>query len=134
MESSTMSQPIEGGCQCGAARYEATAKPVSAIHCYCRQCQHITGAGHASQFALPSGSVTVHGKVSRYEMKGRERQLCNECILPGLRQPQQSEGYPQFKSFHAATLDDPSLFEPQRSVWTSQRPRWDMIDETLPAK
>jgi hypothetical protein len=27
-------------------------------------------------------------------------------------------GYPQFKSFHAATLDDPSLFEPQQSVWT----------------
>jgi hypothetical protein len=45
----------------------------------------------------------------------------------------QSEGYPQFKSFHAATLDDPSLFEPQQSVWTSQRQRWDLIDETLPA-
>jgi hypothetical protein len=33
-----------------------------------------------------------------------------------------------------ATLDDPSLFEPQQSVWTTQRQRWDLIDETLPTK
>jgi hypothetical protein len=26
-----------------------------------------------------------------------------------------------------------SYDEPQQSVWTSQRQRWDLIDETLPA-
>jgi hypothetical protein len=130
-----MSKPIEGGCLCGAVRYEAKAKPISALHCYCRQCQHITGAGHASQFALPSSSVTIHGKVSRYEIKAESGNsvtsvFCSVCGSPIYKQ---SEGYPQFKSFHAATLDDPSLFEPQQSVWTSQCQRWDLIDETLPA-
>ena len=43
-----MCKLIEGGCLCGAVRYGAKAKPIFAIHCYCRQCQHITGAGHAS--------------------------------------------------------------------------------------
>ena len=131
-----MSKPIEGGCLCGAVRYEAEAKPIFALHCYCRQCQHITGAGHASQFAVPSASVTLRGKVSRYEMKAESGNLvtslfCVDCGSPIFKE---SDGYPQFKSFHAATLDDPSLFEPQQSVWTSQRQRWDLIDETLPAK
>ena len=43
-----MSKLIEGGCLCGAVRYEANAEPAFAVHCYCRQCQRITGAGHAS--------------------------------------------------------------------------------------
>jgi hypothetical protein len=31
-------------------------------------------------------------------------------------------------------LTIPRLFEPQQSVWTSQRQGWDLIDETLPAR
>ena len=81
-----MSKLIEGGCLCGAVRYEATAKPDFALHCYCRQCQHLAGAGHASQFALPSASVTLHGKVSTYEMKAESGKLCNERILFDLRE------------------------------------------------
>ena len=77
-----MPKAIEGGCLCGAVRYEATAKPVSAIHCYCRQCQHITGAGHASQFALPSASVTLHGKVSKYEMKAESGNSVTSVFCP----------------------------------------------------
>ena len=69
-----MCKLIEGGCLCGAVRYETTAKPVSAIHCYCRQCQHITGAGHASQFALPSASVTLRGEVSESACRPAFRQ------------------------------------------------------------
>ena len=130
-----MSKPIEGGCLCGAVRYETKAKPIFALHCYCRQCQHITGAGHASQFAVPSASVTLRGKVSRYEMKAESGNSVTSvfCAVCGSPIFKKSEGYPQFKSFHAATLDDPSLFEPQESVWTSQRQPWDLIDETLPA-
>jgi hypothetical protein len=130
-----MSKPIEGGCLCGAVRYGITAKPVSAIHCYCRQCQYITGAGHASQFAVPSASVTLRGKVSRYEMKAESGNSVTSvfCAVCGSPIFKESKGYPQFKSFHAATLDDPSLFEPQQSVWTSQRQRGDLIDQTLPA-
>jgi hypothetical protein len=130
-----MSKLIEGGCLCGAVRYEADVKPAFAVHCYCRQCQHITGAGHASQFALPSASVTLHGKVSRYELKAESGNSVTSAFCPVCGSPifKQSEGYSQFKVFHAATLDDPSRFEPQESVWTSQRQPWDLIDETLPA-
>src|SRR6516225_4665631 len=77
-----MCKLIEGGCLCGAVRYEATARPVSAIHCYCRQCQHITGAGHASQFVLPSASVTLHGNVSRYEMKAESGNSVTTVFCP----------------------------------------------------
>ena len=58
---------------------------------------------------------------------------CVFCPVCGSPIFKQSEGYPQFKSFHAATVDDPSLFEPQQSVWTSQRQFLDLIDESLPA-
>jgi hypothetical protein len=46
-----------------------------------------------------------------------------------------NRGTPQkgIRNLSPSSLDDPSLFEPQQSVWTSQRQPWDLFDETLPA-
>jgi hypothetical protein len=35
---------ISGGCRCGAVRYKIDAEPITARHCWCRDCQYI-GAG-----------------------------------------------------------------------------------------
>jgi hypothetical protein len=34
----------QGGCLCGAIRYQLTATPFSADFCHCRQCQKSTGS------------------------------------------------------------------------------------------
>ncbi len=36
---------LEGGCYCGALRYEAEGEPRLKGECYCRPCQHFSGGG-----------------------------------------------------------------------------------------
>ena len=58
-----MTSSFKGGCACGAVRYASDAEPAFSLICQCRQCQRISGSGHAAQFALPSETVSLTGEV-----------------------------------------------------------------------
>jgi hypothetical protein len=123
-----------GGCQCGAIRYESTAEPGFSIVCYCRQCQRVTGTGHAPQFALPAKEVSIVGAVKTYEMRADSGNTVSSGFCPDCGSPvmKKSSGYPDIVFFHAATLDAPALFKPRRSVWSRSRQPWDCLDPNLP--
>jgi hypothetical protein len=127
--------PITGGCQCGAVRYSSAAQPMFAIHCYCRQCQRITGAGHGSQFGLAADAVALSGRVSEYDLTADSGNrvtsgFCATCGSPLLKR---SSGYPDLVFFHAASLDDPRAFSAQRNVWLGAKQPWDSVDAALPS-
>lgn len=130
-----MSSAVSGGCQCGAVRYESPVGPGFSLHCYCRQCQRITGAGHASQFGLPAKDVAMTGEVRIYKLRADsgntvDSAFCGMCGSPVFKR---TSGHPELIFFHAATLDDPARFKPQRSVWTAIRQPWDPLDPSVPA-
>lgn len=123
----------EGGCACGAIRYSARAEPRASIHCYCRQCQRVTGAGHASQMALPAKAVTIVGALRFYETTADSGNKVSSgfCAICGSPILKKSSGYPEMVFVHAATLDDPSGFSPQSAVWGASRQPWDYLDPAL---
>jgi hypothetical protein len=129
-----MTKRFGGGCQCGAVRYETAAEPLFAIHCYCRQCQRITGAGHSSQLALRFEGLDIRGALSYYKLGADSGNIVTSAFCPACGSPiyKRSSGYPDFAFFHASTLDDPSQFHAQRSVWTAERQPWDNPDPSLP--
>jgi hypothetical protein len=132
----TGAKAITGGCQCGAVRYAASTSPSFSIICCCTQCQKITGSGHAPQFALAKADVTLTGTPTRYILaadSGNEvtSAFCATCGSPLYKT---SVGHPEFMFFHAATLDDPSLYRPQSVVWVRSRQPWDYVDPALPAQ
>ncbi|HLM85529.1 MAG TPA: GFA family protein [Solirubrobacteraceae bacterium] len=45
--------PLQGGCLCGAVRYELTAPLLSAGYCHCTHCQRRTGTGSSANCRVP---------------------------------------------------------------------------------
>lgn len=124
---------LTGGCLCGAVRYAADTAPQLSLQCCCRQCQQITGGGHASQFALPESAVDISGPMRTYALRADSGNrvtsaFCPECGSPILKR---TSGFPELLFFHAATLDDPALYRPQKAVWLDRRQPWDLIDPDL---
>jgi hypothetical protein len=48
-----MTAKINGGCACGAVRYEIAADPQFQGQCQCRDCRRATGTGHADGLGFP---------------------------------------------------------------------------------
>ena len=75
---------MEGGCYCGAVRYEVTGEPVMKAQCHCRECQYITGGGPKFFMLVPSDrSRITKGATSDFERDDipnpRLRQFCPTC-------------------------------------------------------
>jgi hypothetical protein len=80
-----MKIPFNGGCVCGAIRYECSAEPIMMFKCHCRDCQQVTGGGcvpgllvPASAFRLTKGQLRYHFTPSAAGGK-HKRGFCAEC-------------------------------------------------------
>lgn len=122
-----------GGCACGAIKYTMQSEPEFSFHCQCRQCQRITGTGHASQFVLRADSVQIDGEIKYFDLtadsgNAKSSGFCPNCGTPILTM---NTGNPELRFFHAATLDDPARFRPQKVLYHSSSQPWDFADPGL---
>lgn len=129
-----MNATITGGCACGAVRYEITAPPLMAGHCQCRDCQRMTGAGHASMMGVPEAAYRQTGTLRHFNAKADSgamvaRGFCPEC---GSFVIGRSTGMPGMVTVAAASLDEPAQFRPQLVVYTASAQPWDHVDPALP--
>lgn len=125
----------QGGCACGAVRYSSKQAPQFSFHCQCRNCQRVTGTGHSSLLMLTLSAVSVTGKLKFYEQPTDDGNISSSGFCPQCGSPvlSKSSGYPEIVFVHAASLDDPSVFKPQKVVWSSRKQHWDYTDPELPA-
>ncbi len=118
---------LTGGCACGAVRYETAAEPEFSFSCHCRKCQRATGAGHASAFALPVDAVNISGEIREYRGSSDTGADTYSAFCPTCGSPltSRTERFPERLYFHAATLDDPSVFQPTFVVFPEAAQPWD---------
>lgn len=122
-----MTETRTGGCLCKKVRYKATEVPVFSITCYCRDCQQITGAGHAPAFAVNRAAVTKSGPLKTFASKaasGNDLELgfCNDCGSPIYKTTTLA---PDLIFLFAGSLDDPTQFKNPKPVYEETRPPWD---------
>jgi hypothetical protein len=74
----------QGGCQCGAVRYEFTVRPGNPCICHCRMCQKQFGnffgsfaGSHPDQFRITRGTLAVFKSSD-----DAERGFCRDCGTP----------------------------------------------------
>ena len=51
--------PLDGGCQCGAARYSLAAQPLTLYACHCTECQRQSGSAFGLSMLAPRADFSV---------------------------------------------------------------------------
>jgi hypothetical protein len=132
------SETHQGGCYCGAVRYEIAGGPVWSGHCHCRSCQRALGGAFvtwakvaASDFNVIKGAI----KICSFN-DGVERGFCGDCgttLTYGATADVDGQDWSADAWFAAATLDDPAICKPEAHIYVSHRQPWIKLDDGLPA-
>lgn len=104
-----MSEKVEGGCACGAVRYEATISDRDAYLCHCRMCQRASGNVSLAMKNVLKSDVNYTSGPDWYESSLiARRPYCSKCgtslgfeFLDG-----------DYCDITVASLDDPNSMNP----------------------
>ena len=119
-----------GGCLCGAVRYECSGEPQFALQCHCRDCQRQSGASHVAAVRMPvAGFRVTQGAPQRYVARsdaGNEitRVFCGDCGTPLYVQVSTR---PDIVGLRVCTFDDPSWFRPDANIFVKSAQPWDHL-------
>ncbi|HSA81781.1 MAG TPA: GFA family protein [Geminicoccaceae bacterium] len=117
------SPSLEGGCLCGAVRYQISAEPRDAGYCHCRMCQRSTGAPVAPWLTVASVAFAwISGEPAVYRSSAKaERLFCPTCgtqlVFRALAEPGELD-------VTLVSLDNPATVRPSHHIWTASKISW----------
>jgi hypothetical protein len=122
---------FEGGCSCGAVRYEVRAALTDCGYCHCRMCQMASGAPVLVFATAPFDAYAItRGAPRKRRSSGfGERWHCAECGTP---LAMRVDYEPDSIDVAVITLDDPALVAPQFHIWTESAVDWVQLGDELP--
>lgn len=123
-------EPLTGGCQCGAVRYQVGVQPRNVHVCHCRMCQKAVGGPFAvicpvlkTEFRVTRGEIAWFGSsaVAR-------RGFCSDCGTPLIFD------YPDYPDIGvlAGSFDQPDRVPPVVQYGIESRVHWWHGIEDLP--
>lgn len=122
----------QGGCQCGAVRYEVNGTPQHVVLCHCSDCRKSAGAPVVAWAAFGEDEFRVtQGEATSFNSSGASvRSFCPKCGT-GLYF-RNAETLPGIVDIQSATLDDPDAIAVQCHIQTADRISWMAEAHTLP--
>lgn len=123
----------QGGCQCGAVRYEVNGTPQHTILCHCEGCRKSAGAPMVAWAAFAEDELKVlQGEAKTFNSSGTAlRSFCPDCGT-GLFY-RNAEYLPGIVDVQSATLDDPNAYPPGAHIQIAERISWMSDAHTLTA-
>ena len=123
----TTTQIEQGGCLCGAIRYQVTAAPTALVVCHCGTCRRAAGAPsvawaifRAADFAFTRGKPATFASSP-----GVERGFCASC---GTTLTYVDADRPDVADVTTATFDNPDAFTPTKEIWLEEKIGWEAVD------
>jgi hypothetical protein len=119
----------EGGCLCGAVRFQAEGEPINVRICHCRNCQKAMGSPFYARALFEQSALTVEGDTSRYASSAvMDRVFCKTCgtRLFSWRKDGSVAGVA------LAAFDDRNAFAPTEYIWVAEKMAWVKLDDDLP--
>lgn len=113
---------LSGRGHCGAVTYAGEADPVYACDCHCLDCRKLSGSGHLALMLVPASEMSFIGPLQRYSATVDSgatvsNHFCSVCESQIYKS---GELMPDMAFLVASTLDDPEMFQPQASLYTSR--------------
>ena len=108
----------EGGCICGAVRYETEGDPLRVTICHCRFCQRATGGAYMVEPIFRREDLRVtKGRPAIYNHRSEGSGLLVDihfCAACGTKLYLTFERFAESCGVYAGTFDDPNWFEISR--------------------
>lgn len=116
---------VEGGCHCGAVRFEAEANPSAVSVCHCRDCQRLTGTAFRTTVRAEGPPRVVRGEPRVYLKTGgsggrMEQHFCGTC---GASLFVHGEGTGHW-GIRWGSLDGREALAPSRAIWKDREVPW----------
>lgn len=117
---------FQGGCLCGALRWEADCAPDYMGLCCCADCRKASGSGFIPFMGFPASALTITGPTRQYRCQAfrggvSTRNSCPTCgglVFGG------EHGQSDSHTIYAGSLDNPDLFKPTMLLFDRDRPDW----------
>ena len=121
----------QGGCQCGALRYQFAAPLQDIAHCHCSICRRSTGGIVTTWITVPLASFRwLAGTPREYASAAScTRYFCGQC---GAHLALFTRLSPETLDVTVATLDEPEQAPADRHIWVQSRLPWLHLDPQLP--
>ena len=124
---------LQGGCHCGAVRYEISGEVRHVALCHCSDCRKSAGAPMVSWAAVSEDQFTVtKGEITTINSSGKTmRGFCAKCGT-GISY-RNEEFLPGIVDIQSVTLDDPDSLVPTAHIQTTERLSWMEKVHEIPA-
>lgn len=121
---------VEGGCYCGAIRYEAGGECSNTMVCHCQSCRRVAAAPVVAWVTFPAGGFRfTKGTPKEFHSTAPVlRTFCGDCGTP-LTYRHDKHGTLDITT---ASLDEPERFPPTHHSWLAHDLRWVKFGDGLP--
>ncbi len=121
---------MNGGCCCGAVRYQIEGSHTWATNCHCEHCRRTSGAPFLTWIEVESSQFSVvKGVPSRYESRPQVvRQFCSSC---GTQLTYQHADSLDLLYVTACSLDTLDSIAPEDEIWCDRMAPWIVPAEGL---
>lgn len=122
---------IEGGCYCGAIRYQAEGDCANTMICHCQSCRRVAAAPVVAWVTFrTAGFRLTKGKPTEFRSSPAVlRTFCNNCGTP---LTYRHDKQPGVLDITTASLDEPERFPPTHHSWLSHDLAWVKFGDGLP--
>lgn len=131
-----MSDVHQGGCLCGAVRYQVIGQPVAAYVCYCDYCKRASGTGFQIPVFFKAKQVTFEGQaLASYDyvspVHGRtiQTQFCPSC---GTRVASKISRVPSVTLISGGTFDQPDWYPITCHLFAQHALSWLQMPRDVP--
>ncbi len=129
-----VNESVNGGCLCGAVRFEATLPSLWCAHCHCSMCRRMHGAGYVTWAGFKSDHFTVIRGIEHLKWygssSGARRGFCDTC---GSSMLFESERWPNETHVALGCMDGPIDRQPEANSFFDAHVDWMPIDDALKA-